>query len=56
MSNSTDELKRWRCKIHGCSDKNLEAKFLRAKTAQDAMDLARKLYGSNVTATVTLDE
>ena len=48
--------KRWRCEIRSCSDKNLIAKFFRAETAQDAMDLARKSYGQTVTITVTLDE
>lgn len=49
MAEATNEvLPRWRCEVRKSHDIRLIAVFPRAKTAQDAVDIVKTMYGAQV--------
>lgn len=46
----------WRCEFRNSPDKNLIAKFFRAESAQEAMEVASKWHGGGVAVSATLEK
>ncbi len=55
MIPKSDVLPRWRCEPRGAFDKNLVAVFVRAATAQAAVEMVKTMYGPTVTSSAIPD-
>lgn len=47
---------RYRCEMNTPADRGLIARYLRANSPQEAMEMCKQLYGASVRPTITRDE